>query len=91
MKFNWTVFLTITLLLMMMGAGVFSAIWGFSLGREALKGVTQPEFRPGSNLSNRPENESNSNNPRFLDEDDILREVEAQIQSHQPEVTPHSA
>ncbi|USR92415.1 hypothetical protein NEA10_06765 [Phormidium yuhuli AB48] len=91
MKFNWTVFLTITLLLMMMGAGVFSAMWGFSLGREALKGVTQPEFRPGSNLSNRSENDSNTNHPRFLREEDILEEVEAQIQSHQPEVTPHSA
>ncbi|MCC5899084.1 MAG: hypothetical protein EA395_04130 [Phormidium sp. GEM2.Bin31] len=91
MKFNWTVFLTVTLLLMMMGAGVFSAMWGFSLGREALKGVTQPEFRPGSNLSNRSENEATTTNPRFLDEEDILREVEAQTQSHQPEVTPHSA
>lgn len=91
MKFNWTIFLTITLLLLMMATGVFSAIWGFSLGREALKGVTQPEFRPGSNLSNQPENQRNPNNPRFLDEEDILRDVEAQIQSYQPEETPHAA
>ena len=91
MKFNWTVFLTITLLLLMMGAGVFSAIWGFSLGREALKGVTQPEFRPGSNLSNQPDNPTNTNKPRFLDEEEILQDVEAQIQSYQPEETPHAA
>ncbi|MFO8040561.1 MAG: hypothetical protein R6U67_14080 [Sodalinema sp.] len=91
MKFNWTVFLTITLLLLMMAAGGLSAIWGFSLGREALKGVTQPEFRPGSNLSNQPDNQPNSNNPRFLDEEDILQDVEAQIQSYQSEDSVDSA
>jgi hypothetical protein len=91
MKFNWTVFLTITLLLLMMAAGGLSAIWGFSLGREALKGVTQPEFRPGSNLSNQPDNQPNSNNTRFLDEEDILQDVEAQIQSYQSEASADSA
>ncbi|KPQ40592.1 MAG: hypothetical protein ACLFM4_00415 [Phormidium sp.] len=91
MKFNWTVFLTITLLLLMMAAGGLSAIWGFSLGREALKGVTQPEFRPGSNLSNQPDNQPNSNKPRFLDEEDILQDVEAQIQSYQSEDSAHPA
>ncbi|NEO18623.1 hypothetical protein [Moorena sp. SIO4A5] len=43
MKFNTTVALTIVLLTMMLGAGVVSAFWGFSLGHEALKGVTQPD------------------------------------------------
>ncbi|MGC9505897.1 hypothetical protein [Baaleninema sp.] len=80
MKINFTVVLTIALLLLMVGAGVFSAVWGFSLGREALKGVTQPDFRPNGNFaSNRPEGLAQNGTVQFVPESEILKQVESQI------------
>ncbi len=46
MKINSTVALTLSLLALMFGAGVVSAAWGLVIGREALKGITQPDTRP---------------------------------------------
>lgn len=48
MKLNYTVALTLILLALMSGAGYTSGVWGFKVGREALKGVTQPDTRPTS-------------------------------------------
>jgi hypothetical protein len=45
---NSAVALTLILLSLMIGAGVVSASWGFTLGREALTGVRQPDARPTS-------------------------------------------
>lgn len=49
MKLNSTVALTLILLVSMVAAGFASASWGTALGREALKGITQPDTRPTSN------------------------------------------
>ena len=46
MKVNPTVALTFTLLTLMLGAGLLTGAWGFAIGREALKGITQPDARP---------------------------------------------
>lgn len=46
MKVNPTIALTLTLLSLMFGAGIVSAAWGLVVGREALKGITQPDTRP---------------------------------------------
>ncbi|MGG6268641.1 hypothetical protein ACQ4M3_21345 [Leptolyngbya sp. AN03gr2] len=46
MKINSTVALTFTLLVLMLGAGVLTGTWGFAMGRQALKGITQPDSRP---------------------------------------------
>ncbi|MEY3297609.1 MAG: hypothetical protein RLZZ597_869 [Cyanobacteriota bacterium] len=43
---NPAVAFTLILLSLMLGAGVVSASWGFTLGRQALTGVRQPEARP---------------------------------------------
>ncbi|MGF1566958.1 MAG: hypothetical protein ACFCVD_02590 [Nodosilinea sp.] len=45
---NSAVAFTLILLSLMIGAGVVSASWGFTLGRQALTGVRQPEARPTS-------------------------------------------
>ncbi|MBP0000608.1 MAG: hypothetical protein J7641_16690 [Cyanobacteria bacterium SID2] len=87
MKINFTVVLTVALLLLTIGAGVASAMWGFSLGREALKGVTQPDFRPNGNFANnRPEGGTPGGTVQFLKEVDVLKQVEAQIGSGSSEV-----
>jgi hypothetical protein len=46
MKINATVTFTFVLLFLMLSAGLVSAFSGFSVGREALKGITQPDSRP---------------------------------------------
>ncbi|MDB9315443.1 hypothetical protein PN462_20175 [Spirulina sp. CS-785/01] len=51
MKFNSTIALTVGLLVMMSGAGVATGFWGYSLGHEALKGVTQPDVSPSKKLT----------------------------------------
>ena len=43
---NPTLALTLILLTLMAGAGAVSASLGYNLGREALKGITQPDLRP---------------------------------------------
>lgn len=40
--------MTSILLVLMLGAGLFSGIIGFTLGHAALKGVTQPDIRPSN-------------------------------------------
>ena len=79
MKFNSTVALTLILLAMMLGAGFVSAMWGFSLGHEALKGVTQPDVRPTKKLANNQEIEPGDKEVALLNERDILVNVHAYI------------
>ncbi|MEQ8995091.1 MAG: hypothetical protein RID53_01140 [Coleofasciculus sp. B1-GNL1-01] len=79
MKFNSTVALTLILLAMMLGAGFVSAMWGFSLGHEALKGVTQPDVRPTKKLANNQEVEPGDKEVALLNERDILVNVHAYI------------
>ncbi len=77
MKINSTVALTFTLLTLMLGAGVFTATWGFAIGREALKGITQPDSRP-TNKGN-AQNSSGREDLSFVKEEDILKSVKEKI------------
>ncbi|MBP0018176.1 MAG: hypothetical protein J7647_11590 [Cyanobacteria bacterium SBLK] len=76
MKINSTVVLTLTLLLLMSVAGTASAFWGYTLGREALKGVTQPDISPTKKLA---DNNSASNGKELkilLTEAELLKQAE---------------
>lgn len=77
MKVNSTLALTLVLLTAMVGAGVFSAAWGYAVGGEALKGVTQPNGRPGQGLTGRDTPQRHQ--IPLLKETDILRSVRAQM------------
>lgn len=80
MKVNSTVALTLILLALMVGAGVVSAAWGYAMGREALKGVTQPDVRP----TTVGEEGSNPGQPKafeIIPESKILEDVKTQMQS----------
>ncbi|HEY9618973.1 MAG TPA: hypothetical protein V6C78_01320 [Crinalium sp.] len=77
-KVNPTVALTLVLLFLMVAAGFLSAAGGYTVGREALKGIKQPDARPATNLSDA------SGVPRreevtILREADILADVKAQM------------
>ncbi|HEY9634487.1 MAG TPA: hypothetical protein V6D14_13830 [Coleofasciculaceae cyanobacterium] len=79
MKFNATVALTLILLAMMLSAGFVSAMWGFALGHEALKGVTQPDVRPTKKLADTKQNASGKEGVPLLREEDILVNVNEYI------------
>lgn len=61
----------------MLIAGVFSGVAGTNLGREALKGITQPDTRP-NNLANR-KGDLPRNEVLILPEDKIIANVKTRI------------
>jgi hypothetical protein len=75
MKFNSTIALTLILLAMMLGAGFVSAMWGFTIGHEALKGVTQPDVRPTKKLADNQQTSPGKEGVPILREEDILVSV----------------
>lgn len=81
---NPAVAFTLILLSLMIGSGVVSASWGFTLGRQALTGVRQPETRPTSGTPLVRE----SGNPGqgaviLVDEAEVLQQVKARISGGQ--------
>ena len=88
MAVNSTVVLTLILLALMFGAGVTSSVLGFTTGREALKGTTQPDVRPSNNAgSGKQGNPANKDQVSILKEKDILKTVKARIEGRDPEKT----
>ena len=79
MKLNTTVVLTLVLLILMLGAGYVSAIWGFAVGYEALKGVTQPDAHPTSKIKRKHKSQQQGA-VVMLKEEDILATVKARIE-----------
>jgi hypothetical protein len=74
MGLNSTVIMTVVLLVMMFGAGIFSSAWGYRLGRDALKEITQPDVRP-SNLTEKAGNAPRKEGLQLLKEQDIIATV----------------
>jgi len=85
MVLNSTVVLTLTLLALMFGAGVTSSVYGFTLGREALKGTTQPDVRPSNNASGKPGTPANKDQVSILKEKDIIKTVKARTEGRDPD------
>jgi hypothetical protein len=79
-KVNPTVTLTLILLFLMIGAGITSASWGYKLGRQALKGITQPDTRPINNVTDSQGKPlRREGNLALLKEKDILANVKARV------------
>ncbi len=77
---NSAVALTLILLSLMIGAGVVSASWGFTLGREALTGVRQPDARPTSGtLASQQSGFGHDGDVRLAKEAEILEKVKARM------------
>jgi hypothetical protein len=81
MKLNSTIGLTLILLATMLVAGVVSAMAGMSMGKEALKGITQPDTRPTNSVSNRTEGGDRKDELVILPEDKIIATVKARTGS----------
>lgn len=88
MKLNSTVALTLSLLVLMLGAGYISGVWGFTVGKEALKAVNQPETRPVSKIKIRKATTQQQGTVAFLKEEDILANVKARITGKGKNVKP---
>lgn len=80
MKLNSTVVLTLILLTAMLGAGSTSGILGFTIGSEALEGVTQPDVRPISKIKSRNRTSQQQTAVVMLKEEDILATVKKRIE-----------
>lgn len=88
MKLNSTVALTLSLLILMLGSGYASAIWGFTVGHEAVKGVTQPDGRPTSKFKLRKAGAGQQRAVVMLKEEDILAAVKARIEGKGKKARP---
>ncbi|NER33606.1 MAG: hypothetical protein F6J93_06035 [Oscillatoria sp. SIO1A7] len=88
MRINPTVVLTFLLLTMMFGAGAVSARWGLSLGKEALKEITQPEISPTSKREEDQASLIEGEGIIFLKEKEVLKNVKAQMQGKVPVEAP---
>lgn len=80
MKLNSTLGLTLMLLVMMLGAGSASAWWGYTLGYEALKSVTQPDVNPAKKLANSQNDSEHENGFTIVEEEEILMRVNGYMQ-----------
>jgi hypothetical protein len=81
MRFNLTVVLTLLLLTIMGGAGLATAMWGFKMGDEALKGISTPDARPTRKPVNGSKAATGGEGLMFLREEDILAKVKADIEA----------
>jgi hypothetical protein len=75
---------------MMFGAGLFSSSWGYKLGREALKEISQPDMRP-SHLTGKKGNGERKDSLQMLKEDDILKSVKQRMEGKGDETTLQAA
>jgi hypothetical protein len=87
---NSTVILTVVLLVMMFGAGLFSSSWGYKLGREALKEISQPDMRP-SHLTGKKGSGERKDSVQMLKENDILKSVKQRMEGKGDETTLQAA
>jgi hypothetical protein len=81
MKLNSTVTFTFALLFLMLGAGLASAFSGFSIGRDALKGITQPDSRPQKTRAKSANSGEAKDGMTLMKEDDIIKSMKERIAS----------
>jgi hypothetical protein len=74
LKRDRALLMTSILLVLMLGAGIFSGIVGFTLGHAALKGVTQPDIRPNNKALN--DQNPKSRTVEILNEKELLADAQ---------------
>lgn len=87
MRINSTVALTFILLTLMFGAGIVTGAWGFAIGREALKGITQPDARPTNKVGKKNGSTRTSDALVVLQEDDIIKKVKTRLDGNAKSTT----
>ncbi|MGH2414707.1 MAG: hypothetical protein ACRDEA_13675, partial [Microcystaceae cyanobacterium] len=79
MKLNSRIASISVFLIMMLGAGIASAWWGFTIGHEALKGVSQPDVNPAKERNKNQQASAQSEEFKPVSEKEILTKVQAYI------------
>lgn len=82
MRLRASLVYTLAMLFLMIVAGIVGMTLGTTLGREALKGVTQPDFGLSSRTASSSEEEDNVEPGQvvsFLSESDILKRVKERV------------
>lgn len=84
MRLDPAVTLIMTLFALMLGATSVSAFWGYTLGRQALGGITQPDIRRTNQSDRESASHSDATQERGVlkSEDDILAQVTAKMQGN---------
>ncbi len=75
---------TTILLALMIGMGVVSASWGYALGRQALRGVRQPDTRPTSSAASNQSRPTSGHGTLLRNEAEIIQEVKVRISGNAP-------
>ena len=88
MRINSTVALTFILLTSMFGAGIVTGAWGFAIGREALKGITQPDARPTNKVGKKSGSARASEELVILQEEDIIKKVKTRLDGNAKSAAP---
>lgn len=70
---------TTILLALMIGAGVISSSWGYSLGRQALTGVRQPDTRPASSAASNQTSPTSGDGHMLRDEQEIIQDMKLRM------------
>lgn len=73
--------LALSLLIMMLASGVVSALWGYKMGRDALKGVSQPDINPTKKIAGKSKAPAGPSEFVPIDETTILTQVYNRINS----------
>lgn len=81
MRLDPTVALVMTLFTLMVGATSVSAVFGYTLGRKALSGVTQPDISRSNQSNASPNAESADGYSMLKSEDEILSAVAEKIKA----------
>ena len=96
MKFQTTLAFTLLLLVAMVGAGTVSALYGFTLGFDALQGVRQPEGNPAQQLvrsrkSETKDSDSDLRGMELVSEREIIVEVYDKIYAKEQTIRKDAA
>ena len=74
---------TFIFLSLMAGATVVSGLWGYTLGRSALRGITQPDMRP-ARFDEPSGDRVQRSKMVFVEEESILNDIEARTNGTSP-------
>ncbi len=91
MKMNTTLVFTLLLLTSMLATGLSSGIVGFTLGKESLKNVSQPDTNPTQKKSLKKHTFDNKKTVEMIPESEIIKKAKEQMRTKNAKLEQKSA
>ncbi|HEY9702656.1 MAG TPA: hypothetical protein V6C58_09430, partial [Allocoleopsis sp.] len=91
MKINTTLVFTLLLLTSMLATGVSSGIVGFTLGKESLKGVSQPDTNPTQKKTLKKHTLDTKKTVEMISETEIIKKAKEQMRIKNTKLEQKSA